>query len=98
MRLLKPLLAGATLLTLAVPALAAAEPYFGDRGGDYGYSRDYGYGRDYGGRDYGDRDDGDRSDFGRGYDHRGGWRYRHYFRRHHRDWRYEHRWDERGWR
>ncbi len=53
MRFLKPVLAGAALLAIAVPALASAQSYY-DR--DYG-QRDYGYSRDYS-RDYGDRDYG----------------------------------------
>ena len=60
MRFLKPLLAAATLLGVAVPALASAEPYYGDQGRGYGYERDYSYGRDYGyGRNSG-HDDGHR--------------------------------------
>jgi hypothetical protein len=53
MRFLKPILAGAALLTVGVPALASAQSYY-DR--DYGH-RDYGYSRDYS-RSYGDRDYG----------------------------------------
>ena len=88
MRFLKPLLAGATLATLAVPALALADPYYGERGSDYGYSRSY---------DHGYRNDSGR-DYWRGYDHRDGWRRHHGFRRHARDWRWGPGWDERGWR
>lgn len=91
MRFLKPLLAGAALLTLVAPAAASAEPYFfgghdGGRG-DY-HARDYG---DYHARDYGDayRRDDDRGDryerWGRHYE-RDGWRYHFHFWRHH-DWR-----------
>ena len=70
MRILKPALAGAALLTLSVPALASAQPYYG---GDYGY-RTYSYSGDYG-RNGDDwrwrRHDGD------------SWRYREFYRRHH---------------
>jgi hypothetical protein len=61
-RFLKPVLAGATLLTLAVPALASAQSYADGRGyyADRGdYSRSYRHdrwGRDYGYRDFGHRD------------------------------------------
>jgi hypothetical protein len=88
MRILKPLLAGATLLALGVPALASAEPYF-DHGGDYGYSRDGGYARGDYGRGY--RDDG-RWEQRRFQD---GWRYRDYHRHHRHFWD---RWDRGGWR
>jgi hypothetical protein len=81
MRFLKPILAGAALLTISVPALASAQSYYGrDYGRDYGH-RDYGYSRDY--DRYGDRDYG--------------WRWRHhhrydYYRHHHHiydnDYRY----------
>lgn len=84
MRVLKPLLAGAALLTLAAPALASAEPYYGDHAGyDHGYAAyDRGdYGRDY--RYVAPR-----------------WAHHHAYRfrrdRHDRDWRYG-GWD-RGWR
>jgi hypothetical protein len=35
MRILNPLLAGAALVTLAVPALASADPYYGYGGREY---------------------------------------------------------------
>ena len=87
-RFLKPVLAGATLLTLAVPAMASAQPYDGGRAyradrGDYSRSyrhdgaRDYGYDRRW------DRESRYRHD----------WRYRYW--RHHRHWRdgwYDGRW------
>jgi hypothetical protein len=88
MRFLKPLLAGATLVALAAPALASAEPSFGDRG--HQYQRDRG---DYGYRDRADREfafrDGWRRDFHGDYGYR--WGHRH-------NWRMEHRRDYRdGW-
>lgn len=49
MRILKPLLAAAAVLTLAVPALASAEPWQ-NQSGDYrdgGYRHDDGYRGDY---------------------------------------------------
>ena len=106
MRLLKPLLAGAALLTLAAPALASAQSFYHDGGRDY--QRDGGYeyrgfdrrdGGDYGyrqpafvQRDYGYRDGGYRP-YGDDYGYRDfGYGYGH---RHHH-WR--HWWShERGW-
>ena len=41
MRLLKPLLAAAAIVTAAVPALASAEPYWNGGGGEYANDRNY---------------------------------------------------------
>jgi hypothetical protein len=61
MRILKPLFAAAVVLAMAVPALASAEPSWGQSGG----YRDGGY-RDGGYRDGGyDHDRSDRGDYGR---------------------------------
>ena len=83
-RFLKPVLAGATLLTLAVPALASAESYDGPTYAARGeYSHTYGGGDAY-------RGDHERSDFVRRerhsrWDRNAGYRHswRTHFRRHH---------------
>jgi hypothetical protein len=73
MRLLKPLLAGAALLTLAAPALASAQPFNHDGGRDY--QRDGGYHQRHEG--FRHRDNGYRT---YGYDYQ--FRHRH----HHHHW------------
>src|SRR5262249_54904505 len=71
-RFLKPLIAGAALLTLAIPALASAQPYAGghayaDRGD---YARSYHHDR-----------------WERDYRYRHDWRYRYWRHHHHHHWR-----------
>ncbi|MBV9994114.1 MAG: hypothetical protein JO127_02770 [Caulobacteraceae bacterium] len=84
MRFLKPLVAGATLVALATPALALADPAFGDRGHEYHRDRGDagrdGYYGDYGRRDHGFAyRDGWRGDYGYGYGDYG-WRHHHHRR------------------
>ena len=79
MRFLKPLLAGAALLTLTVPALASAQSYYGDRGYSYGDRGDYGY-----------RDEAPR--WQRHYDYRDSWRRRDHHRRYDHYDRYDRSW------
>jgi hypothetical protein len=85
MRFFKPLLAGATLIALAAPALASAAPYSGDRGHESYRDGGYGY-RDQGGRDFSVRDD-----WRRDFHDSDGYRWRH-----HHHWRRDHRWGY-GW-
>jgi hypothetical protein len=86
---MRPLLAGATLIALAAPALASAEPYFGDRGHDR-YEGD----RSYDGRDQDDRRFGSWSGWNQDYGYSGyGYGYYHHGHRDH--WRMRHHW---GWR
>ena len=89
MQILKPLLAGAALLTLSIPALASAQPYDGYR--DYG--RYDGYHADRGG-DF--RGDGWRRDAG-GYGYEGDYG-RHAFRWHRHYHPYHYGWFSRDWR
>lgn len=64
MRFLNLKLAGATLLALAAPALASAQPYFADHGRGYGYERGHdSYRRDGEGM------------WGRRFEHRDSWRH-----------------------
>jgi hypothetical protein len=92
MRILKPLMACATLLTLAAPALASAEPYFAGRGHGDGFAYNSGdYSRGY------NRGEGRRWE--RRFDYRDDWRYRdHDWRYRDHDWRYHRGWYEGGWR
>jgi hypothetical protein len=91
MRFLKPLLVGATLVAFAAPALASAEPFYGDGGRDY--HRDAGdHGRWDGRRDWRRADRG--ADNYRRHDYWGRRDYGYGDRSH---WRH-HRWeDQRGW-
>ena len=85
MQILKPLLAGAALLTLSVPALASAQPYDGYR--DYGRYDGYHADRSGGFRDGWRRDEGYRGDYGR-----------HAFRWHRHDHHFDYSWFGREWR
>jgi hypothetical protein len=102
MRFLKPLLAGAALLAIAVPTLASADPYYGDHG--LQYHRDGGYDRhqsdaayrrdDQGGRDYADRGYDYRDSQQRDHSYRDNgyrWGHRHYWRTD-RHWERYHSW------
>jgi hypothetical protein len=99
MRFLRPLLAGAALLAIAIPTLASADPYNGDHGNQY--QRDGGYDRhqtaaayrrnDQGGRGHADRGNDYRSqqrdhsyrDIGSRWGHRHYWRTDQHWEHHH---------------
>jgi hypothetical protein len=89
MRFMKPLLAGAMLIALAAPALASAEPYFGDYGHDR-YEGDRGYDR----RDQDDRRFNSWSGRNRDYGY-SGYGSGYYQGDRHDHWRMRHHW---GWR
>jgi hypothetical protein len=98
MRFLKPLLAGATLIALAVPALASADSYYGGyhNGGYDQYGRgDRSYG-DYADRGHGDGEWRGRRDQGRDYSYRDQGRGYGYQDGHRDHWRMHFRWN-RGW-
>jgi hypothetical protein len=84
MRFLKPLLAGATLMALAVPALASADPSWGGRE-QYRDHRTYERNVD---RGYDHR--GDRGFFNQRVVRHDRFAFRDHFRR-------DHRWESRGW-